>query len=171
MSVHLHNLSIEIAVASGAIGEGRPSAEPATVWDDDVINIGEEGVPLGHDHGIQAIGACLLHALNDKLHIHRELLVDRSQDGAAALDICDSDNTWLRNSFFSHLISIFEIVIMLQIVSHLLCISSCLAEAFWYAKSAVVFICSGFPKTALSWQISLAQLDSPTSPRAPICSC
>lgn len=79
--VCLHNLSVEVAVPPRAVGEGRPSAEPAAVWDDDVINIREEGISLGQDHGIQAIGACLLHALDDKLDIHRQLLADRKEHG------------------------------------------------------------------------------------------
>lgn len=72
----IHHLSKEVAVASGAIGEGGASAEPATVWYDDVIHFWEEGVSLGHDHGIQAVRARLLHALYDKLHIHWQILVN-----------------------------------------------------------------------------------------------
>lgn len=82
MCVCTNNLSIEVAVASGAVGEGRPSAEPAAVRDDDVIDVREEGVLLCQDHGVQAVRARLLHALDDKLHIHRQLLVDRKEDGA-----------------------------------------------------------------------------------------
>lgn len=72
--IFIINLSIEVAVASGAVGEGWPPAEPATVWDDDVIHVGEEGIPLGQDHGVQAVRARFLHALDDKFHIHRQLL-------------------------------------------------------------------------------------------------
>lgn len=100
--MYLRDLGVEIAVASGAVGEGGPPAEPAAVWDDDVIDVGEEGVPLGHDHGIQAVGACLLHSLNDKLHIDRELLVDRREDGAAALDTV-TIHGWETAFFPSHL--------------------------------------------------------------------
>lgn len=67
----MSDLSVEVAVASGTVGEGRPCAEPATVWDDNVIHIGEEGVPLSHNHGVQAVGAGFLHALDEKLHVHR----------------------------------------------------------------------------------------------------
>lgn len=72
-----HNLSKEVAVSSGAVGEGGSSAKPAAVWDDNVIHIWEETVFLGQDHGVQAVGPSLLHAFDDKLHIHWQLLVDK----------------------------------------------------------------------------------------------
>ena len=91
MCVLIHNLSKEVAVAPGAIGEGGSSAEPAAVWDDDVIYVREEGVSLGHDHGVEAVGARLLHALDDKLHIHWQILVDeRENKSSIALDLFGS---------------------------------------------------------------------------------
>lgn len=94
LCVCIHNLSKEVAVAPGAVGEGGPSAEPAAVWDDDVIHVREEGVSLGQDHGVQAVRARLLHALNDKLHIHWQLLVDRKEDSATPLDPIGSKWQW-----------------------------------------------------------------------------
>lgn len=75
-SLLIHHLSEEVAVAPGAVGEGGLSAEPAAVGDDDVIHVWEEGVPLGQDHGIQAIRPRLFHPLYDIFHIHRQILVD-----------------------------------------------------------------------------------------------
>lgn len=67
----------EVAVASSPICDGRSSTQPATVRDHDVIYIWEESVFLGQDHGLQPIWAGLLHALDDKLHINWQLLVNR----------------------------------------------------------------------------------------------
>lgn len=94
MCVRMYNLSIEVAVSSGAVGESGPSAEPAAVWDDDVIYIREEGVSLGQDHGVQAIRACLLHAFNDKLHVHWQLLVGREEYGDTPLHLLGSKSQW-----------------------------------------------------------------------------
>ncbi|PWA22538.1 hypothetical protein CCH79_00018170 [Gambusia affinis] len=71
-----YNLCKEVAVPSSAIGQGRPSAQPTTVRNDDVVHIGEEGVSLRQDHCIQAVRTCLLHTLNEKLHIYWQVLVD-----------------------------------------------------------------------------------------------
>lgn len=92
--VCVYNLSIEVAVSSGAVGESGPSAEPAAVWDDDVIDIGEEGVSLGQDHGVQAIRACLLHAFDDKLHVHWQILVGREEYGDTPLHLLSSKAQW-----------------------------------------------------------------------------
>lgn len=81
----IQNLSKEVAVASGAVGEGGSSAEPVAVWDGYVIHVREEGVSLGQDHGIQAIRASLLHALDEKLHIHWQLLVDKNKSNVIPL--------------------------------------------------------------------------------------
>ena len=59
-----------VGVAPGEIREGWSAMQPATVSDDNVIHVGEESGSLGHYHGLQAIGACLLHPFNDELHIH-----------------------------------------------------------------------------------------------------